>query len=150
MRKSSTVALLFAFLTACNSSNATLITPVSGSGGADTDFVVSGRYIDLRDAPVGSPSMRLAAGKNFFIKGLVYWPTPIGKGVADPPMLDDALRDGSMAVWSRDLPLMRAMGANAIHVYGAHRHLGELEPGQRALQGKGYDRAYRRRHLGPL
>ena len=32
-------------------------------------------------------------------------------------MLDDALRDGNSAVWQRDLPLMRAMGANAIHVY---------------------------------
>jgi len=117
MRKSSIVALLFTFLTACNSSNATPITQSPGSGSTDTDFVVSGRYIDLSDAPLGSPSVRSAAGKSFFIKGLVYWPTPIGKGVADPPMLDDALRDGNMAVWSRDLPLMRAMGANAIHVY---------------------------------
>ncbi|MGP8101152.1 MAG: hypothetical protein ACLQHL_10420 [Candidatus Cybelea sp.] len=116
MRKSSVVAL-FVFLTACNSSNATPVTQVPGSGSIDTDFVVSGRYIDLSEAPGGSPSVHSAAGKNFFIKGLVYWPTPIGKGVADAPMLDDALRDGNMAVWSRDLPLMRAMGANAIHVY---------------------------------
>jgi hypothetical protein len=37
--------------------------------------------------------------------------------VGDQPLLDDALRDANEPIWSRDLPLMRAMGANAIHVY---------------------------------
>src|SRR6266404_1996914 len=48
----------------------------------------------------------------FFIKGVVYSPTPIGAQPFDSP-----LRDSNAAIWSRDLPLMRAMGVNAIHVY---------------------------------
>jgi|HubBroStandDraft_5_1064220.scaffolds.fasta_scaffold00517_2 hypothetical protein len=67
-------------------------------------FTVSGRFILLN-------------GTKFFVKGMVYSPTPIGNGVSDPPSLDDPLRDGNMAIWSRDLPLMRAMGVNVVHVY---------------------------------
>jgi hypothetical protein len=69
-----------------------------------TAFTVSGRNILLN-------------GSKFYVKGMVYSPTPIGNGVADPPSLDDPLRDGNSAIWSRDLPLMRAMGVNAIHIY---------------------------------
>jgi hypothetical protein len=73
-------------------------------GAATTAFTVSGRYILLN-------------GAKFFVKGMVYSPTPIGNGVSDPPSLDDPLRDGNSAIWGRDLPNLRAMGVNAIHVY---------------------------------
>lgn len=109
-------ALSFALLAACNS-NAVVPSPTAGPGGADTYFTVSGRYIDLSDAPVGSSGVRPAAGLKFFVKGMVYSPTPIGTTVGQPPLLDDALRNGNSAIWSRDLPRMRAMGVNAIHVY---------------------------------
>jgi hypothetical protein len=75
-----------------------------GKNGNQGDFTVSGRYI-------------LLGGQRFFVKGMVYAPTPIGKRVSDPPMLDDFLRNADSAIWSRDLPLLRAMGVNAIHVY---------------------------------
>lgn len=73
-----------------------------------------------RPVPAGpstsEESFRPAALK-FFVKGVAYSPTPIGKGVGDAPLLNDPLRDGNAAIWSRDLPKMRAMGVNAIHVY---------------------------------
>ncbi|MBV9234142.1 MAG: hypothetical protein JO030_08875, partial [Candidatus Eremiobacteraeota bacterium] len=72
------------------------------SGGSA--FTVSGRYILLN-------------GQNFYIKGMVYSPTPIGNGLSDPPSLNDPLRDGNSAIWSRDLPALRAMGVNVVHVY---------------------------------
>ncbi len=43
---------------------------------------------------------------------MVYSPSPIGQTTFDSP-----LKDSNVAIWSRDLPLMRAMGVNAIHVY---------------------------------
>jgi hypothetical protein len=72
--------------------------------GAESKFTVSGRYIDLN-------------GKHFFVKGIDYWPTPIDTKPWDAPGLNDALRNGNSAIWMRDLPLMRKMGANAIRVY---------------------------------
>lgn len=84
----------------------------------DTDFTVQGRHIDLRRVTLGAHgAMNGDAAVGFFVKGIVYSPAPIGKTVGDLPLMDDALRDGNEAIWSRDLPLMRAMGANAIHVY---------------------------------
>jgi hypothetical protein len=86
--------------------------------GANTHFTVSGRYISLD-------------GARFFVKGVDYSPTPIGKVPNDPPGLDDPLRDGNETIWSRDLPKIRAMGANAIHVYnvvppGHDQHTGPI------------------------
>ncbi|MBV9719306.1 MAG: hypothetical protein JOZ77_08300 [Candidatus Eremiobacteraeota bacterium] len=69
-----------------------------------TAFTVSGRYILLN-------------GKKFYVKGVSYSPTPIGNGVSDPPGLDDVLRNGNSGIWERDLPALRAMGVNAVHVY---------------------------------
>ncbi|HVN69467.1 MAG TPA: hypothetical protein VMU38_07465 [Candidatus Binatia bacterium] len=119
MRKSSlTIAVALVLLTACTSTNNIPATTGSSSkSSVDTDFVVDGRYIDLSDAPLGSTDARPAGAVKFFIKGLVYSPVPIGTTVGDPPILDDALRDANRPIWSRDLPLMRAAGANAIHVY---------------------------------
>ncbi|HEY6484849.1 MAG TPA: hypothetical protein VIX83_00505 [Candidatus Cybelea sp.] len=122
MRQLPIALLLFAFAAACNSTNDIPRTVLPGpstapSGKVDTEFIVDGRYIDLKRVRLDPSAMRPAAATKFFLKGLVYWPTPIGKHVSDAPMLDDALRDGNEAVWARDLPLIRAAGANAIHVY---------------------------------
>lgn len=70
----------------------------------DSHFTVSGRYIDLN-------------GAHFFVKGVDYWPTPIGTKPWDAPGLNDALRNGNSAIWKRDLPHIRAAGINAIRVY---------------------------------
>lgn len=110
MFKRISVALVM-LLAACGGGNTTPL----GAGGqpivqltrpaaTDGKFTVNGRYILLN-------------GTKFFVKGVDYSPTPIGKGVSDPPLLDDSLRDANMPIWSRDLPRWRAMGANAIHVY---------------------------------
>jgi len=74
------------------------------AGSAAANFTVSGRYIELNGSP-------------FFVKGVDYWPTPIGVKPWDPPGLNDALRNGNRAIWERDLPLLRAAGINAIRVY---------------------------------
>ncbi len=76
----------------------------SAATGTDSHFTVSGRYIDLN-------------GAHFFVKGVDYWPTPIGTKPWDAPGLNDALRNGNSAIWQRDLPNMRAMGVNTIRVY---------------------------------
>jgi len=74
------------------------------TGSSGSAFTVSGRFILLN-------------GNKFYVKGMVYSPTPIGNGLSDPPSLDDPLRDANSAIWGRDLPLMRAIGVNVIHVY---------------------------------
>jgi hypothetical protein len=86
----------------------------------DTKFTVSGRFIYLN-------------GAKFYVKGMDYWPTPIGTLPWDPPGRDSALRDDNSAIWLRDLPRMRAMGVNAIHVYN--------------VVGPPYDAQY---HVGPI
>jgi hypothetical protein len=72
-------------------------------------FQNCGRAVCIIGAPGSSaPTSTL----KFFIKGMVYGPTPIGSTPLDSP-----LKDSNVAIWSRDLPLMRVMGVNAIHVY---------------------------------
>ncbi len=114
------LAALSLLLAACNSTNVlaglSQPTPAPPSAKMDTDFTANGRYIVLSQAPLGSSAQR-GAGVKFYIKGIVYSPVPIDKGVGDPPILDNALRNGNQPIWSRDLPKMREMGANAIHVY---------------------------------
>ena len=74
-----------------------------------TEFYAKGRYIEEKTGT--------KAAHNFFVKGMAYSPTPIGNGVSDPPSCDDPLRNDNKAIWSRDLPLLRAMGVNAIRVF---------------------------------
>ncbi|MGB8520415.1 MAG: hypothetical protein WCD38_09685, partial [Candidatus Tumulicola sp.] len=74
-----------------------------------TEFFASGRYIDFKQGA--------KAAQHFFVKGVAYSPTPIGNGLSDPPSCDDPLRNDNKAIWSRDLPLIRAMGVNAIRVF---------------------------------
>jgi hypothetical protein len=124
------VTLSFALLSGCNGA----VTPISKIAGASsplglaprdpacengrigegtqtprTQFTAKGRFIELT---VGNQPPR-----NFFAKGMAYSPTPVGKGVSDPPSCDDPLRNNNKAIWSRDLPLMRAMGVNVIRVF---------------------------------
>ncbi len=74
-----------------------------------TEFFTSGRYIEFKQGA--------KAAQHFFVKGMAYSPTPIGNGLSDPPSCDDPLRNDNKAIWSRDLPLIRAMGVNAIRVF---------------------------------
>ncbi|HEY6326875.1 MAG TPA: hypothetical protein VIW73_10235 [Candidatus Cybelea sp.] len=124
------VTISFALLTACNG----IVTPFSkpssglaplgaiplnpacenGKSGVGTQtphtrFIVSGRYIEEK---IGDK-----APQKFFIKGMAYSPTPVGNGLSDPPSCNDPLRNDNKAIWSRDLPLIRAMGVNAIRVF---------------------------------
>jgi hypothetical protein len=119
MRTQTPVAILFAaLLCACQGTgnipgapNATTaqLSRTGGLNGTPTHFTVHARYI-YESIGNGTPLP-------FFVKGVDYSPTPIGKGVADPPLLNDPLRDGNEAIWSRDLGPMRTIGVNAIHVY---------------------------------
>jgi hypothetical protein len=88
--------------------------PCEGKGGdsspsTNTEFTVDGRYIQY--------SVGHGAPHHFFVKGVAYSPTPIGGFVSDPPACNSPLRNSNKPIWSRDLPLMRAMGVNVIHVY---------------------------------
>ncbi|HEU5081607.1 MAG TPA: hypothetical protein VFT72_20505 [Opitutaceae bacterium] len=71
---------------------------------ARAEFTVSGRTI-LKD---GAP---------FLIKGVCYNPTPIGENGSRSPN-GDYYTSGYSAIWDRDLPRLRAMGANVIRIYG--------------------------------
>lgn len=71
---------------------------------AKADFSVSGRRI-LKD---GTP---------FLIKGVCYNPTPIGDNGSRAPN-GDYYTSAYSAIWDRDLPKLRAMGANVIRIYG--------------------------------
>lgn len=88
-------------------------------GAAVLAAILAGCSAGTRPVPAGPTSAQSLhpAALKIFVKGVAYSPTPIGKSVGDAPLLDDSLRDGNQAIWSRDLPKMRAMGVNAIHVY---------------------------------
>jgi hypothetical protein len=68
------------------------------------DFTVSGRRL-LKD------------GQPFTIKGVCYNPTPIGDNGSRSPN-GDYFTSNYAALWDRDLPQLRAMGANVIRIYG--------------------------------
>src|SRR5882724_4224251 len=67
-------------------------------------FTVSGRQL-------------LNNGQPFTVKGVCYNPTPIGDNGSRSPN-GDYFTSGYSALWDRDLPQLRAMGANVIRVYG--------------------------------
>lgn len=68
------------------------------------EFTVSGRQL-LKD---GAP---------FTIKGVCYNPTPIGDNGSRSPN-GDYYTSNYSAIWDRDLPKLRALGANVIRIYG--------------------------------
>jgi hypothetical protein len=56
-------------------------------------------------------------GKPFFARGVCYSPVPINESMLFGPY-GDYFTDQYAFLWRRDLPLIRAMGANSIRVYG--------------------------------
>jgi hypothetical protein len=96
----------------------------SAPQGVQTDFYVVGRDIDFGETPnsaMAADSRSAAASRRlkFFIHGIDYSPTPIGTGVNNNP-----LGNGNSAIWSRDIPLMRAAGVNVIHIYNVDENIG--------------------------
>lgn len=73
-----------------------------------TAFTVRGRAIML--------STNGRAARAFIVKGVDYAPTQICSGSGSASSL--ALSDTNEAIWSKDLPSMRAMGVNAVKIYG--------------------------------
>lgn len=77
---------------------------LAGGLPARAEFTVSGRRI-LKD------------GVAFTIKGVCYNPTPIGENGSRAPN-GDYFTSQYSALWDRDLPQLRAMGANVLRIYG--------------------------------
>jgi hypothetical protein len=71
-----------------------------------TAFTTKGRTIEIDDG---------SGAKPFFMKGLDYSPAPICSGPLDNPL---GRQNG--AIWRRDLPQLRAIGANSIKVYNVN------------------------------
>eukprot|EP00457_Paulinella_chromatophora_P003193 gb/GEZN01003199.1/.p1 GENE.gb/GEZN01003199.1/~~gb/GEZN01003199.1/.p1 ORF type:complete len:603 (+),score=93.37 gb/GEZN01003199.1/:131-1939(+) len=73
-------------------------------------------------------------GQPFFIKGICYSPAPIGESpVAGEPFGDYFTAEYSR-IWERDLPLMKAMGANVVRIYSwnvSHDHTPFLDAAHR-------------------
>lgn len=59
----------------------------------------------------------LVDGKPFNIKGVCYSPVPMGESVSFIPY-GDYFKEQYAYIWKRDLPLIKAMGANSIRIYG--------------------------------
>eukprot|EP00808_Paulinella_micropora_P014415 g67629.t1 len=76
----------------------------------------------------------LIDGKPFFIKGVCYSPAPIGESpVAGMPYGDYFTAEYSR-MWERDLPLIKAMGANTVRIYSwnvSHDHTPFLDAAHR-------------------
>ncbi|HET9392439.1 MAG TPA: hypothetical protein VFO29_02780 [Candidatus Rubrimentiphilum sp.] len=96
------VLLIAALMCSCGSA----VTPAAAP---NPDFVDCGSSICIINAP-SAP-----APSAFFVKGVDYAPVAIGK----TPTAGGSVGSNNSAVWSRDLPLMRAMGVNAVRVYDA-------------------------------
>lgn len=84
---------------------------VPKAGPPNPDFVDCGNSICI----VSPPGASSTAPFKFFVKGVDYAPVAIGK----TPTAGGSVGSSNSAVWSRDLPLMRAMGVNAVRVYDA-------------------------------
>ena len=70
-----------------------------------TTWTTSGRQIMC--------SVNGDTAKPFFTQGVAYGPTPIGE-----TSIPDPLGNQNSAIWGRDIPQIRAMGANSIRIYG--------------------------------
>lgn len=57
-------------------------------------------------------------GEPLFVRGVCYQPAPIGDDPSASQPFGDYFTSNYSSLWERDLPLLRAMGANAIRVYG--------------------------------
>lgn len=60
----------------------------------------------------------IVAGEPFSMRGVCYQPTPIGANPAFDPPFGDYYTNSYSSLYERDIPLIRAMGANTIRIYG--------------------------------
>jgi hypothetical protein len=79
--------------------------PPGSAARAVTRAVVSGRRL-------------LVNGEFFTVKGVGYAPTPIGADPETMPPYGDYFTVAHSAIYSRDLPLLRQMGANTVRLWG--------------------------------
>lgn len=131
MRKYGALALLFA-VAGCSSTSAISQTGATAGGYApavapmhtsvNTQFYTSGRQLMMSAQAEGAAPMRVH-GAPVYLKGVDYAPTPICDSAIDNP-LGNKERD----IWSRDLPVLRAEGVNAIKVYNANPNLAATDP----------------------
>jgi len=73
------------------------------------------RLVEIRDR------MLYVADKPFWIQGICYSPVPIGESVSFAPRGDYFTPDFAY-IWQRDLPLIKAMGATTLRIYGWAAH----------------------------
>lgn len=57
-------------------------------------------------------------GEPFLGRGVAYQPTPLGDDPSASQPFGDYFTSAYSSLWERDLPLLRAMGANIIRIYG--------------------------------
>lgn len=69
------------------------------------------------DVPSIEGRQILIYGKPFYVRGVCYSPVPVNESMLFGPY-GDYFTDEYAFLWRRDLPLIRAMGANAIRIYG--------------------------------
>lgn len=69
------------------------------------------------DVPAVRGRQILIYGKPFHVRGVCYSPVPVNESMLFGPY-GDYFTDEYAFLWRRDLPLITAMGANAIRVYG--------------------------------
>ncbi|MGR4066058.1 MAG: hypothetical protein ACLQPV_11515 [Vulcanimicrobiaceae bacterium] len=116
----------------------------------DTDFEVVGRDIDFDEALPSTASSAVAVANGaaafrssvrplaatrlkFFVHGMDYSPTQVGQPVNNNP-----LGSGNSAIWSRDIPLMRNLGVNVIHIYNVDPNVsGPIDNALAALWNNG-------------
>jgi len=71
----------------------------------------SARLVEIKD------KMLYVSGQPFWIQGICYSPVAIGESVSFDPKGDYFTPDYAY-IWQRDLPLIKAMGATTLRIYG--------------------------------
>ncbi len=82
-----------------------VVLSLASGAGANEQFAVDGRRL-------------LRGGVAFQVRGVCYQPTPIGDDPARAAPRGDYYTPEYAALWARDLPLLRALGANVVRIYG--------------------------------
>lgn len=72
---------------------------------------------DYHDVPVVDGRQILVYGEPYHVRGVCYSPTPINESMLFGPY-GDYFTDEYAFLWRRDFPLLQAMGANSIRIYG--------------------------------
>jgi beta-galactosidase/beta-glucuronidase len=60
----------------------------------------------------------LVNGRPFIVRGIGYAPTPVGDDTEAHPPYGDYFTSAHSAIFNRDLPLLRQMGANTVRLWG--------------------------------